>query len=42
MSTKHSFREFRFEKKNMKRRALNREINSRELKMLQPPPPPTL
>ena len=40
MSTKHSFREFRFEKKIMKRRALNREINSRELKMLQPPPTP--
>ena len=31
---------FASKKKIMKRRALNREINSRELKMLQPPPTP--
>ena len=40
MSRKHSFREFHFGKKIMKRRALSREINSRELKMLLPRPPP--
>ena len=31
---------FASKKKIMKRRALNREINSRELKIPQPPPPP--